>query len=94
MVQKIKKEEIRVLKPKIQNSPPTASLNAAIQAKNTGNHENGGPKASTSPGNQKATSNKPRLFSSGDQGIPNFAAPKLVARRKPYTTLGIVRNKS
>ena len=74
--------------------PPTASLNAAIHAKNAGNHENGGPKAATSAGNQNATSYKPRLLSGGDHGIPNFDAPKSNANKYPQTILGMATTKS
>ena len=81
MVHKIRKEKILVCKPSSKKIPPTASLKAPIQAKNTGNILKMPLYSATSLGNQNATSKKPRLLSAGLQGRPNFAAPKLEVNR-------------
>ena len=81
MVQKMRKEKSLVCKPSIKNIPPTASLNAPIQAKKIGNILKILPYSATSLGNQKATSKRPRLLSGGLQGKPNLAAPKFEVKR-------------
>ena len=81
MVQIIRNEVILVWSPNSKNNPPTASAKAPIQAKNTGAMAKIPPYFATSVGNQNATSNSHKLFSAGDQGIPNFAAPKSKASK-------------
>ncbi len=88
MVHMIKNEKIRVLNPNMTKRPPTASLKAPIQAKNTGNIANNPPYAATSPGNQADTSNKLKFWLSAVQGIPNLSDPKLEVRTNPQMILG------
>lgn len=81
MVIKSRIENGRVNNPNMRKMPPTASLNAAIHAKKTGNKAKIPPYSATSFGNQKDTSNKCRLLSFGDQGNPNLDAPKSVVKK-------------
>lgn len=94
IVDKIRNEAILVCNPNSKKRPPTASLKAPIQAKKAGAMAKMPPYAATSFGNQKATSNSPRLLSTGDHGNPNFAAPKSEVNKYPQTILGMARKKS
>lgn len=93
MVHITKKEAILVLSPSIRNNPPTASLKAPIQAKNTGAKAKIPPYSATSFGNQAATSKKPRL-AVDDHGNPNLSEPKLEVNRYPQIILGMANKKS
>lgn len=93
MVHTNKKDAILVSNPSTRKSPPTASLNAPIQAKNTGAKAKIPPYSATSFGNHATTSKNPK-FAVEDQGKPNLSDPKPSVNKSPHIILGIANRRS